>query len=617
MPIVSALGNTPYEEDDLFRPVTTYSEPNVPNYSVGFHLTKSYTGTDFAFDRCEDRDDLLSGDLVDPNFLICRYERLFLIKGRPNFYLVPWMGVPGAKSGGTWTFDKKNFALSVRRSQITPEFPVSGNTVRSLKLVASGGIQATWASQANAAPSQRDTLQNVDIMGVGFHDTVDILIPNGQYNPAGEQIEILDTADNKTVGKLRIIFLEKRKIEFFLIRITDEFDRFKFKRVANADIPTSLESAGASTSYTHRKITDDARDFGFKQIGVELSPAPDSLEIYDSVDVRMPLETTSATPPEISKSDAGLPNGTTLNLTLKQYEVLFDLFLLGINYLQAGAVKRSKYSAVFVFLTPFCVKNDKEKNVVGVQFPHQYQHTTGTKDTVKSAITLPHNASLFETRKCMPALTERRRPEWVLAGRFHEYQTFVHEFAHALFVNHYFETDEDAIATNSNIVNAHRMLRLYLQNDYVREMDSLFDDKKLSINDFKTGTVTNQPFYTYFDQINAEGIDQAIEALINKAFPGGPGSRPGFWTSPATHEMTLGDLAIWVALNDLVKFNEVNSTMNVLDYDTPTFDRNPTAVQGKNPPEFEAFIVQTAVRFSRFQWEVLRKAIDRMNNLTI
>jgi len=395
MPIVSALANAPYAEDDLFRPVTTYDGPNVPNYSVGFNLPESYVGKDFAFDRCEDRGDLLSGDVVDPNFLICRYERLFALKGRSDFYLVPWVGIPGAKSGGAWTFDENLFALSVKRSQITPEFLNSGNTVRSLKLVPSGGIHANWASQTN------DTLPNVDIMT--FRDSVHILIPDGQYNPAGEQIEIRDTADNKTVGKLRVIFLEKQKVEFFLIRITDTNDRFKFQRVANANIPTSLESS-AAVSYAHEKITEDANAFGFKQIGVELSPAPDNLEIYGSGGVKLPVETTSATPLEILKSEVGLSNGTSPDLVPDKYIALCDLFLLGIEHLQAGTTKRSKYSAVFVFLTPFCVKDEKGNAITGVSISHENPSIDGiaAKGTVKLAIVQPHNASLFETYKCMP-----------------------------------------------------------------------------------------------------------------------------------------------------------------------------------------------------------------------
>jgi hypothetical protein len=591
--------------------VTTYSEPNVPDYSVALNLPKSYTGKDFAFDRCEDRADLLSGDVVDPNFLICRYERLFALKGSPNFYLVPWLAVPGTKSGGGWTFDENLFALSVKRSQITPAFPNSGNTVRGLKLVPSGGIHANWASQTN------DTLPNVDIMG--FQDTVHILIPDGQYNLAGEQIEIRDIADNKTVGKLRIIFLEKQKVEFFLIRITDTNDRFKFQRVANADIPTSLESGGAAVGYAHGKIPEDANAFGFKQIGVELSPAPDNLEIYSSGGVKLPVETTSATPLEILKSQVGLSNGTSPDLTSNKYVALCDLFLLDIEYLQAGTVKRSKYSAVFVFLTPFCVKDEKGNDATGVNIPHEIPSIEGiaAKGTVKLAIVQPHNASLFETFKCMPAEALGMKSDWIFNGRFHEFHTLVHEFAHALFVNHYFEKAEDALKASSHIVKAHKMLRLYLKNEYVPDMDSAYDDKRIKINDFMTGTVSNKPSYTYFDKINDEGMEAAVEAFIDKTFPGGPDPRPESWTSAATREMPLADLAIWISLNDLVKFNVKNGTTNVMDYELSTFERNPTPVPNTVGPQFETYVVQTPVRFSRFQWEVIRRAVRRLNELTV
>ncbi len=609
--IFSAADYLPYPDDDLFRPVTTFSTPNVPDYAVGFYLSESYTGTDFAFDQCEGFTYLLPRDTVDQNLFTSRYERLFEYnKTKSSFYLVPWMGIPYVKSGsGNYLLEENLFVLKAETCQSTREFATSGNTIRSLKLVpSSSGVHATWAS------SQTDTLNNVNLMG--SLDAIHILVDDGPYNDLGEHIEIVDTADGKVVGKLRIIFLEKRKLNIFLVKVTEENDRFKFQSIVGADIPTSLESLGAATNYAHEKITDDANTFGFKQIGVELNLLNDIVDIYDTQGHKMALKSTSP-PLEILKAHIGIKDSeigeSSISSTL-QYKKVCDNFLSTIGHLEAGSEKRSKYSAVFVFLTPFHV-TDKKMYVVGVCYPNEGGHIGGspTKNTVKLLTLLGHNVSLFETLAGVPLPAGNWKADWTLGGRYHEYQTLAHELAHALFVNHYF--DKPRTDPYSAIVKANQMLRLYLFDEYVSDMVASFDEKKISINDFRTGKVINKQAHTVFDEIIEFGMDQAMENLINKIFPGN--SRPGFWKAPSTNDMPLADLPIWISLNDLVKFNAENLTTNVMDYEKTKYGHNPTPVPGKATAEYEAYIVPTAVRFSRFQWELIRKAIRHLNTLTV
>jgi hypothetical protein len=599
MPFFSGVGNTNYPANDDFRPVTVLTENAVPTYGLFFDVRSSYDGSVFAFDNCADFAQLLS-DKVDVNFLTSRYERLFRLPGSSLFYLVPWMAVRCTKSSsGNHVFDDNLFFLDVKavppyRKVLpisSPPDPVN------LKLVPShASIRPIWSSAPD--PTNPDTLFNVNI-GAFTPSAIQLIVDDAVYDDAGAYVDIRDLTAKKTVGRVRLVFVEKLVQKVFVFKLSvppsAAAQTYHLERLprAGADdgIPKSLERS-------HGKIVADANTFGFQQIGVTLEMAGNDVDLYrkDGTVLMGPVGNGRAPYVVFGAGDLSV---------WELYVAWLEKFLTEVvayaKRTSGGTL--SKFSYVYVFVTPFDFAGDKDnENVAGVSVHGPFTLRAGaTAATIDLAKRVPANVSLFETIRNGAGAAK-------FADRYHCYDTLVHEVAHALLVSHYFEIVPPALAVTGyrDLYDATQWLRLYLPgpgspSTLITDIAAVYDVQKIEIGELKT-THPGAPMWTLFDDMVAAGFGPAVTAFVaSRMFPGGT---PPFWGSKADDAMPMADLIIWRSLNDLIRFM-IYATKNVMDY-----------VRGvkleTDPATGHAFLEPRLMRFSRHQWELIRKTVAHL-----
>jgi hypothetical protein len=602
MPFFSGVGGTTYPANDDFRPVTVLTGNAVPTYGLFFDVRSSYDGSDIAFDNCGDFAQLLS-DKVDVNFLTSRYERLFRLPGSSLFYLVPWMAVRCTKSAsGHHVFDDNFFFLDVKaippyRKRLPISFP---STLVNLKLVPShASITPIWSSASD--PTKPDTLFNVNL-GAFTRSAVQFRVDDGVYDDAGASVDIRDLTANKIVGRVRLVFVAKLVQKVFVFKLSAPpgaaAQTYHLERLPRAGpddgIPASLERS-------HGKIVADANAFGFNQIGVTLEIAGNDLDLYRKNGTVLMGPVGNGRAPYVVSGEGDLS-------VFASYETWLEKFLAEVVAYAKSASEgtRSKFSYVYVFVTPFDLAGDKDnENLTGVSIPGSFTLKKGaTAATIDLAKLVPANASLFETIRNGAGAAK-------FADRYHGYLTLVHEVAHALLVNHYFEVVPplQAVTGYSDLYDATQWLRLLLPgpgspSTLIADVAAVYDVQKIEIGELKT-THAGATMWTLFDDMVAAGFDPAVTAFIaSRMFPGGT---PPFWKSKADDTMPMADLIIWRSLNDLIRFM-IYATTNVMDY--------VRSVELKTDPAGHAFVEPRVVRFSRHQWELIRKTLAHMRGLT-
>lgn len=616
MPMLNA-GIGPYRVDTKFEPITMLTLGNRPDYGLFFSVGDTYLGDDFAFDDCADFDQRLC-DKIDDNFLICRYERLYKSKAG-RYYLVPWMAIPYTEVGTGPPALLGLYDLKVDPPKIDYGWPPSG-VLRKLQLVSSHtGITANWVG----APGKGDIIEKVDLK-IAFPIAVTVTILDNAMIPEfpanvghgfGEYIEIHDiTAPvaTKIVGKLRIIFVEQIVQQACLIEILDQTGNpnFIFRLRDTAHMPKSLESDGkdANPPYVHEELFRDANSFGYGQIGLHISIKNSNVDIYQKNGGKI-LGATNGDPITYSVPKSSISK-------LADYDALLVGFLDLIAQVEVNGRNVSKYSLLYIFLTPFDLQHDADhRNLRGESIFGEYVYTititNGSDDPTTKQIDLARpsvlNASLFRTILNTPG-----------AGNFqffdhhHQYSTLVHELGHALLANEYFESPlpdrfENYNPQYADLYSATKWLLLYLKDRYVEETALNYDSDKIRIEDFRTEKITSSR-ETLFDRVIDIGMSGAVDEFIDHTIFPIPLVRPPFWGSPATTKMPMADLVIWRSLNDLVKF-VVYHTSNIMDYvkASPPLDANPA--------NNAAFLPRRIVRFNRFQWELFRRTVKHLNDL--
>src|SRR6185312_15538005 len=608
MPLLSAAANLTYPDNTKFKPITTLTGNAVPDYGLDFDISTNYRGDEYAFDSCDDPSLLVSREIIEEDFFVCSYERLFKYKTNtptPIYYLVPWMGVPATNIGvGTWQPLDNIYVLKVKLVRFTKALRQSDVNARkrTLRLVSSNTLTtAGWNS------SQSTDLVVNDITAMS-QQAISVAINDGTHNETGEYIEIKEVLANgsfgKTVGKLRILFLKMLTQKIFLINVTESGDHFNFDRLDATAFPIAWESDG-TPNYLHANAIDEANNFGFKQIGVVLDVEGNSVDMYDANNQRIFFDVTNAPKTlQIKKTDVVVGGGAIT--TREERGKLVQEFFKKISYVQGNSGKCSKYSWLYAFVTTIVYS---EANP-GMSFVSSLSpKEAAQRVSARFSSVCPGNVSLYRWIK--PGTIQP--PIVVTAREVAEVtcDTVVHEGSHALSVNHYFDVAGTTKTTDGSVkpffdycFTANKWLRLYLFDDFVPNIASSFDDKKICIEDFKTSATR-----TLFDEIIDQGMSTAIENFIDtKIFLNG---RPPHWT-PAEYkksgaQMPIADLVIWISMNDLVKFTQY-ATNNIMDYvlSTKLFE---------NPQNHEAYFKRRIVRFSRFQWELARKTLNRMGEL--
>jgi hypothetical protein len=625
MPILNGAADSPYLDDTTFKPVTTLTDDNeIPDYGVFFKPAKDYIGKEFAFDDCAAFLERMPHAIIDENFLLCRYERLFKFKVKvpptnewnslppkdglaaAPYYLVPWLAMPWKLDpSGKPLANTRDFSLRVGATRINTEWyaNLSGNKRRKLKLAGSGKVNALWES--NQQPIQDLDIQPPTLSSINIH------IPDGPYDAAKAAVTIQDItngSDVKTVGKIAIIFLREIVQDVVFLEIEPKADRFDVHLLNLLDQPESLESDSGDE---HDVITADANAFGVGQIGIKLRVKPD-IHIFGEKKVQ--TQTVIADLANIMSPTFGIPNvdvfpsGISTIETENQYSTLLSYVLdKKIKHLEDNdGAKFSKYSVIYVFVTPFRFVSDKElMNKPGRSYTNLSSFEADKKQLTRAdvfPISVAGAVNLFQT---IPNVF----PNFNYAKRYHEYTTLVHELAHALLAGHYFEDPPPKKAEYKpneykpnfeDFIQANRFLRLYL-SDYFPSEDAKLDNYKIHIEDLKTDQKR-----TLFDDIIKFGMDETIGDFIDtKVYPSG---RPTRWKAipEDPNVMPVGEVVMWVLLNNLAKFKPYK-TGNIMDY----APHDTLSVGTSN----EAWLRRRPVRFDRFQWELLRKTVLHLSDL--
>lgn len=606
MPFLSRARKTKYPVNAAFTPVTVLNRQDAPQYGLFFDVKDTHQGTDFAFDNCADLAQLQS-DKVDVNFLISRYERLFRYGGTDFFYLVPWMGIRYRKApSGTYEFDDPIFALKVTRH---PPYPIplplyTPPTVADLKLdVSHPSIKAVWAAR-ESEPQDRDTLPAVDL-GTFTSENILLFVDDAaDYKSRGEHIDIRDVTHGKTVGRLRIVFLKKIVQKIFLFKLTElppsGSNFYSLERLPRPGVPDGIPE---SLETPHKKILSDANVFGLNQIGVSLELEEDDVDLY-AKDGTAIMGVFGNRQPHLF-ADAGDLSEEA------QYRAWLQSFIdTKVAYVKsATGAKESKYRWLYIFITPFTFSTHEfYKTTLGYSIQSiKPRAGSPTKATADFSSGLPPNVSLFRT-------IQNENGGLNFAERFHFYRTLVHEAAHACMVSHYFNTDRPPIPLKqyavlyNEVYEAHRCLRLFLDPPQValikEEMSQVFDFYRVRIDELKMSQA-GKPMWTLFDEMIEFDVDTAVTTFITtKMFSGQ--ALPGYWKLAANTGMPMADLTIWMSLNDLVKFKQFK-TSNVMDYS----QRRVMVNISTN----EAWVARKIVRWTRLQWELIRKTVDHYDHL--
>lgn len=608
--ILSAVGNTAHAPDDRLVLATTLLGADIPDYGLTFQVVDAYHGDEFAFDQCDDPATLIPGKLIDQEFLVSRYERLFKYPATPTprYYLVPWMGLPAKRLSTTaWQLVDNLYLLKVSFLDVPN---LAGARQRKLRLVPSASnITANWQTSMQAASPKPDELDVPDVT-VLTDEVVELIVADGPQSETGSYLEIKevnsDGSNGKTVGKLRFLLLEMLPQRVFLIKVTENGQHYDLDRILSAaTAPVALE---CFPGQPHRSIIDEANDFGFKQIGLSLQVAGPEIDLCNSNGDRLFFDTDDFPKTyKIDKDDITdelgfvIP-GPTADNNYEKY--LIDILFKDTAYLRdINSSLRSRYSALYIFFTEFPFYG-----TLGISYGEiaiEPDDVPKKKTSAVASLTDTHNVTLFYwmfPEVNFPVGTT----QW-------DYDTLTHESSHALFVNHYF--DDKIPASDFPIrrklleyyAEAHTWLRLCLHDDYDEKAVLRVSGKKVRIDDFKTtGTKT------MFDEIIAQGMSPAIEAFVDsKVFPGA--ARPSQWTTAellkSSTKMPITDLKFWISLNDLIKFKKYKSK-NTMDYQKygAKWVLDPVTNQPRLP--------RSVIRFNRFQWELMRTAVRRLNQLT-
>lgn len=628
MPILSAARQTPYAPLDTFTPFVAQKKP--PDYGLFFDVDGANHADKFAFDNCRDIPYFLgdeAGPKFDSRFLISQYERLFKFKNSDRYYLVPWMAIPHTidAGSGSFTFPNGVFKLRVQTQSIYGnslrlDFPTSKRT---LKLKSSyGKILAEWASLQNQTTGGGTLEVNVDAFpaDTAVKITIAAGIKATDQNHHDAHIDIEDTG--KIVGRLRVLFVARLVQPVFLIKIkfttAGTTTAFQLERLSSVDV-SNHELQSLERSHPGLFVAGNAS--GFNQIGVEIAVDGDDVDMYDE-----------AHQPIMGPAGGGLRAPYTVLSagavpTHQQYQAFVKTFLTRrLAYLRTKGniangqppAKLSKFSRLYFFLTS---QTYSATGTNGENFEEFTHIETETKDKVELATSLPGNVSFYRT--ILAAVDDIAD----LDARYHEYRTLVHETAHALLVKHFFYDLQKDPSADKDFYKANTWLRLYLGViDKMPGAATPYATEKIDIAAFKTKDSTDDDAITFFDEIVTKGFDEAAADFIEtRVFPG---TDPTDWTARAevirtrprssgellpsgelakagervpTRQVPLADLIIWWSLNDLVKF-KLSQTTNVLDYVAMTRYQHDSQT-GK------LFTEPAPVRFSRFQWELIRKTV--------
>lgn len=609
MPLLSAALSPTLAADTAPSLLTTLLDADVPDYGLVFDIPATYRGDQFAFDSCHDPSKLIAKDVVDQDFLFSRYERLFRYKSiAASYYLVPWMGVPAVNSAtDQWTPLTGDYALTVSpdpRGAPSLAGAAAGANARKLRLVScTPKITAIWDSQKGL--SDESLWEAADVSRFA-PQPVTITIDGGTHQESVEYVEIKevlpDGSFGKTVGKLRIVFLEMLTQKAFLIDITDCGTSYQFDRRPLTSTPVVLESDGAP-DYLHGDLMDQANTFGFKQIGISLQFEGSAVDMYDTDDNRMFLDangfpksqtvTKSADPPQPAKP---------LTSNEKYTDAIMELMAI-IDHVEDSAAPgaQSKYSRLYIFISPEITTGSPGFS----RSSSQLRTSNPNKSTARYTTEIPPNVNLSKWLKpssLQPAVLSAREADQI------SYKTVVHESAHSLFVSHSFDykikTQKlPVVEYYDDIIEAHKHLRIYLLNEFVSDFEHNFDSKRICIEDFTTGVGR-----TLFDDIVDMGMMPAIDSFINNAiFFGHPPSplQPAVYRR-SSYSMVTTDIQFFISLNDIVKLTK-RSTNNVMDYQYIN--------EGHNPNDFEYYLSRVIVHFDRFQWELMRRVLRRRQEL--
>jgi len=604
MPILSAVANTTYPDDTRFRSITTLNGVEVPDYGMTLGVLPGYLGDRFAFDSCTDPSLLVTKNAVAEDFLYCRYERLYKLDSTtPLYYLVPWLGVPYEKdSSNNWQLLTHSFTLLVRTYRIgivVQNSPASAKNKKLRLIPSNANTTAVWVSQANSAKPSELVVPDITKFSL---ESIRIDMADAGHTENGESIEIrevlLDQSLGKTVGKVRLLFLEMLTQKVFLINVTDDGTNFVFDRILQASgAPLALDSGGGAT---HANVVQDTNEFGLRQIGISLAVEGVGIDPCEDVGPNEPTIFFDADdfPKSLKIPKSTIVGSANTVSTDADFEKFLMTFFAKVKYIRDSAgAKLSKYSRMYAFFTPFSFPGNPG---VHQGFRGWDSDTAHTKSSFKHSSTIPPNISFFRWTPLVPAGTSQLRT-----------RTFTHESSHAFFVSHYFAAESTTgnppvFNRDVNLLEANTWLHLYLRDAYVKNMNSTFDQNKIGIEDFKTTTTR-----TLFDDINDQGMEPALKSFIDtKIFHNFP--RPAQWEDvnlkKSKDEQPISDLILWRSLNNLVKF-VLYKTNNIMDYPAKP-------VMILTSTNNTLYIQREPVYFTRFQWELARKAVRRFNDLT-
>ncbi len=603
MPMLSGAAGMPGPIDQPFKLRTTISAYDlIPDYGLAFNVPDDYQQKPkkFAFDNCADLRHHLQ-DKVDRKFLVCRHERLFRYKigvMPSEYYLVPWMAVPATRiSSGEWHPDEAIFVVTVTLDQDTSTNANSGELSRTLQLSASARINVYWAE--NQSDTHVYKLKDL----AKTPASVVVAISDGLHGgDAGGEILIKDLADpkQKTVGKLRIIFLKKLTQRAFLINVRADGDDFVFER-SMADDWKALEGDEQPASPPSGPMIKSANDFGLAQIGLKLDIADDGVDMYGEDGTKLMKAVGNPPVPTYRIKRTDIPElGQAAILALDQVAMLTAGFLKHIAHLKdSDGHGVTRFSRLYIFSTPYFIRDKKGLIDTGVEVGVPVSKTpwaTATRDSALFVVDTSRQATLTHE------IDESDYPGNELHRRHHTYKTLIHEIAHALLVNHYFDkSDSEA----EDLFSANTGLRLYLTNRPVEHMAGTYDTDKVLVREFR---LPNSDA-TLFDRIIDIGMKNAVDEFVDDViFTTG---KPALWDlasfTAASKERPLADLMIYVWINDLVKFGQY-TTQNVMDYAGVGSRLDVNA----SPPE--GFLPRAPVCFNRFQWELFRQSVERFSD---